>query len=54
MNWFSWLLVSIFIVGIIKRLCNLGGWKPDPPPPVYYGISLLIDCFLIIGIFIWL
>ena len=55
MNWFSWLLVVVLGISIILRLCRLGGWKPKVNPNLaYIGIGMLADCFLVVGIFLWL
>ena len=54
MNWFTWVLVALFSSNIILHLAYLAGYKPKPSSHLAIGITLLIEAFLLAGIFVWL
>jgi len=54
MNWFRWFLVGMYGTSIVLRLVKLNGGKPSSSGNLSTGVGMLLDAFLLAGIFLWL
>jgi len=53
MSWFAILLAIHFGLGVLFKLAELGGWKPQKQSQFWLGFAVLIWGFFFAGVFLW-